>query len=405
MVSDIKRRTLLVGAGAGALGALGIVSPAAAWDWSSTGSVAGSGNGADPAWVWDPQADTIVASLYANGQVDLVNSLLENWTRNDQPLPVGLPADLHDFIEQARQLPSWVDQAKLAKAFDFYTRKGLYLGVLYGMGSGMMSCAIPREARAVYYSAGGADMKDRIAKTATLGYDIGEQDAYAGSGSMIVTCIKTRLVHAAVRHLLPQSNHWQGAADETIPISQADIMVTWHSLATFAYNKIKAWKIKMTSAEADAFLHLWQITAHMLGVEDQYIPATWATANTQSTYIVDPILAPTYEGKQLSKELMNLAAEYDQGMTKPMMHAFARYTLGNQIADWIAVPREPAMDAFVSMGWPPFVAFREGMSYMPWAPPGYWTFDEFLRLAVLFFLGEGQDININLPSHNNPNYD
>jgi len=63
------------------------------------------------------------------------------------------------------------------------------------------------------------------------------------------------------------------------------------------------------------------------------------------------------------------------------------------------------MDAFVSMGWPPFVAFREGMSYMPWAPPGYWTFDEFLRLAVLFFLGEGQDININLPSHNNPNYD
>ena len=49
---------------------------------------------------------------------------------------------------------------------------------------------------------------------------------------MIVTCVKTRLVHAAVRHLLPQSPHWAQSADEDIPISQDDIMVTWHSLPT-----------------------------------------------------------------------------------------------------------------------------------------------------------------------------
>ena len=36
------------------------------------------------------------------------------------------------------------------------------------MGSGMMSCLIPHEARAVYYSRGGANMKDRISKTAKL---------------------------------------------------------------------------------------------------------------------------------------------------------------------------------------------------------------------------------------------
>lgn len=42
----------------------------------------------------------------------------------------------------------------------------------------MMSTVIPKEARAVYYSKGGWDLKDRISKTAKLGYDIGSLNAY-----------------------------------------------------------------------------------------------------------------------------------------------------------------------------------------------------------------------------------
>ncbi|MEU0595320.1 hypothetical protein [Streptomyces ardesiacus] len=57
-----------------------------------------------------------------------------------------------------------------------------------------MSTAIPREARAVHYSKGGADMKDRIAKTAQLGYDVSGLDSSQPSGGMIVTAVRTRLV-------------------------------------------------------------------------------------------------------------------------------------------------------------------------------------------------------------------
>nr|MDT0664453.1 DUF2236 domain-containing protein [Micromonospora sp. DSM 115978] len=121
--------------------------------------------------MWDPEADPVVASLLDHGDVARVNDLLRTWKKNGQPLPAGLPADVRDFMEQARQLPSWVDHGKLATAFDFNQKRGLYLGVLYGLASGMMSTVIPQEARAVYYSQGGADMKDRISKTAKLGYD------------------------------------------------------------------------------------------------------------------------------------------------------------------------------------------------------------------------------------------
>src|SRR5262245_4219168 len=156
---EISRRKILLGGGAiSAIGALSVASPAGAkalWTWKASGSVAGQGRGADPRWIWDDETDPLVASLLDRGDGPRGTEALRGWRYNSQPLPAGLPADVRDYIESARQVPAWTDPAKLAKAFQFYTKRGLYLGLSYGFGSGMMSTAIPNEARAVYYSKGG----------------------------------------------------------------------------------------------------------------------------------------------------------------------------------------------------------------------------------------------------------
>ena len=64
-------------------------------------------------------------------------------------------------------------------------------------------------------------------------------------------------------------------ADESVPISQRDILVTWHSLPTSVMRSLRTWGVKVGAAEGDAFLHSWQVAAHLLGVRDEYIPATW----------------------------------------------------------------------------------------------------------------------------------
>lgn len=132
----------------------------------------------------------------------------------------------------------WTDHNKLAGGFEFTKKQGTIISVLYAFASGMMSTVIPNEARAVYYSKGGQFFKDRIAKTAKLGYDIGTVNAYAPDGQMTVTCVKTRMIHAAVRHLLPQSPHWP---KQYVPISQDDLMVTWHSLPTTIMANLTKW--------------------------------------------------------------------------------------------------------------------------------------------------------------------
>jgi hypothetical protein len=403
-MDKLSRRNVLKAGGAlGALGALSVAAPAHAWTWSAKGSVAGTGAGTDPRYVWDAEADPVSAAVIDRGDVARVNELLRTWKKNGQPLPAGLPTDVRDFIEEARQLPSWTDQRKLATAVDFNKRRGLYLGLTYGLASGMMSTVIPKEARAVYYSRGGADMKDRITKTAKLGYDIGSPNAYQPDGEMIVTCVKTRLVHAAVRHLLPQSPAWTGAAEEEIPISQRDIMVTWHSLPTTVMQRLVAWKVPIPAADSEAFLHSWQVSAHMLGVKDEYIPSSWAEANSQAQQVLTPILASTPEGNNLADILLNLGSTIDAGvLSKPVLGAFTRFMLGDEIAGWLNIPREPVWDPLFKTAWGPFVAVREGLLPFPLAPEAYWLFDEFGRQAALLFLSEGTPISIEIPDTNRP---
>ncbi|MGW0927681.1 oxygenase MpaB family protein [Streptomyces sp. NPDC002644] len=404
-MDQLSRRKMLIAGGAlGALGVVGAGSPATArstWAWEPSNSVAGSGSATDPQWVWDDEADQVIGDVLRRGEVPRVNELLRGWIRNDQPLPSGLPADLRDFMENARRLPAWADRAKLDLAGQFNVKKGIYTGALYGLGSGLMSCAIPREARAVYYSKGGADMKDRISKTARLGYDVGDLDAYRPTGSMIVTAVKTRMVHAAVRNLLPQSPGWsQTSGGQTIPISLADVMVTWHSLATFVNRKLGDWKVRVTPAESAAYLHVWQVTAHMLGVRDDYIPATWDAANAQSKQLLDPVLGPTPEGKALCEMLLDIIADVDGGLTRPLVAGFSRYTLGDRLGDWIGLEREPFWTPTIGTVWPILVAFREGLVGLPLVPAAAWTVEEFIRKFVLLFLSEAQYDPIEIPTAN-----
>jgi len=292
---------------------------------------------------------------------------------------------------------------KLKAAQRFNRRMDSYLFFIYGIGGGIMSTVIPREARSVYWSQGGADMQDRAAKTFTFGYDLSDINAFEPGGQFLVTSTKTRIVHAAVRHLLPKSPYWKAVADEAIPISNADILVTFHSTGTFAHKKLKEWKVPMSVQEEEAFLHSWQVALHQLGVKDEYIPASWAAAHAQSKQVLTPILAPTYEGKELAEVLLGLTAQIDLGVTRGFLNEFARYQLGDQVGDWLGLRRDYVSRAFIKVGWPAYIAAREGL--INFIPSGFYVFDQLIKAIAMVFLNRGgstQTTPITVPDGNRP---
>lgn len=403
-MAEMSRREILIsGSALGALGALGVAAPAQAatgWDWPASGSIAGSGSGADPRWVWDDVADPLLASLFDRGLIPKVNRLLYDWNKNDQPLPAGLPEDLRAFIEQARRLPAWADPAKLDAGAKFHALKGNYIVVLTIVGAGMLATAIPKEARAVYYSAGGANLKDRIAKTNILAYAVRPQNAWSAGGTAVVEAVKTRLVHAAVRHLLKSSPHWSGP----IPISQEDMLVTWHTLATYSMRGMRDWKVRISSSEATGYLQSLQVMGHMLGIRDEFLPATWDTSYTQSDIVLPRNMGPTSEGVELNAILRDMLAELTSpgGLDKPMVNAFARYLTGNQVADWNGIPRELLWDPVIRTAWPLLVKFREGLIGLPLVPAAAWLLDEMVKKWTTYYLTRGAQTKIVIPTGNRP---
>ncbi len=402
-MSEMSRRGFLRSGGtAAAIGAAGLVLPGRAWGWSPTGSVAGGGSTVDPATVFDSLADPVVARLYKDKQWERVNTLLTDWTTNDQAIPSGLPSYVTEFLEAATQLPSWTNTALLDDFNDFFDVNGSYVGLLYGVGSGFLSTAIPNVARAVYYSQGGAQMKDRIAKTAMLGYDSVQSDAYTPSGAMIVTAVKTRMAHAGVRHLLPKSPYYPVGKT---PISQADLLITWHSLATFTMGMLTTWGVPITKAQSDGFLHLWQINAHMLGTLDTYIPATWSDAYTQKAELLDPVLSHTPEGVNLAKVLINLVSAELADLPAPVVCSLIRYILTDKVADYVQIPSYPLIEEGIAASWPGYVALQTGVQSTNLVPTEFFgAFDEILEVGVLSYFSDGETLDITLPSGNRTNF-
>ncbi|MFD7863559.1 oxygenase MpaB family protein [Streptomyces sp. NPDC059783] len=377
-----RRQALTLGVALGLTGAAG-TAPA----WASTGAAADADAGTGPEWIWDDKADPLMVSMIEGGHVPAINTAWASWVNNNDPLPAGLPAEFAGYLQDVNRLPSWADPVKLTRAADFNRRRDLYLFMLYGLGSGIMSTVIPREAKSVYWSAGGAHMQDRAAKTFTFGYDLSQLGAFEPTGQFVVTANKTRVVHAAVRHLLPQSPHWRAVADETVPISAADILVTFHSLGTYVRRRLLDWKVPFPAADQEAFLHSWQVAIHLLGVPDEHIPQTWAAAEKQSEQVLTPILTPSTEGIALAEELLGLTAQLDLGVTRGFLNEFVRYVLSDDVGDWLGLKRDYVSAALVRTAWPAYILFREGLS--PVMPGTFYAIDQMVRALAMLFLNEG----------------
>ena len=79
--------------------------------------------------------------------------------------PPACPPTSSPSSRRRAQAPAWLDRGQARRRLRLLpAARGTYTGLLYGLGSGIMSCAIPDEARAVYHSKGGEDMRDRVAE-------------------------------------------------------------------------------------------------------------------------------------------------------------------------------------------------------------------------------------------------
>ena len=240
--------------------------------------------------VGDPPADAAVAALYeeaGGGRAGLkkLNDFLFGLTFEGEFTHASLPGPVHDFAVRSADPPAWADPALVEAGQKFFYDNGFGATVLLVCAS-LPECYVMQNG--IHVLGLTRYLKDRpglrILETSQMVRDAMLPGGLAPGAKGILAVQKVRLLHAAVRHLILTTAAGDGHDMGKVygearwnpewghPICQEDMAYTLQTFAYVVLRGLKTMDAAFTSAEADAFLHCWNVVGHVLGVDRSLLP-------------------------------------------------------------------------------------------------------------------------------------
>jgi hypothetical protein len=291
----------------------------------------------------DPFADNVVEELFQQGSVQAVNDLMHTLVSNDQPAPAGLPTPVQKYLATNIELPDWADQAKIRQGQKLFEAWGVQISVCLFCASLPSAYAAAKGVKVLCRTAQlETNTRRRVMETGQFLINVLAVGSFGPTGKGFRTIQHIRLMHAAVRRMILDRNvahpgTWD--ANWGVPINQEDLAGTMLSFSYVPVEPLRQLGIDVSDADAEAYLHLWNVIAHLLGVDDDLR----VTGIDDATALVETIRRRQFraspEGQEMAAALMELLDEMTPG------HAFdesipplIRHLAGDKIADMLAVP-------------------------------------------------------------------
>jgi len=288
----------------------------------------------------DPVADAVVDAIYREGSVDAVNKMLSNIFRSDDPIPPGMPEVAARYFEETSKLPTWADPWKISAGERLFTRVG------WSIGGALFCASLPQ----AYGSAHGAHVliqtqgmtrhvNQRIFETAQFLFDAIDEGSMAPGGRGIRSAQRVRLMHAGVRHLLL---HRKGQAWDSarlgLPINQEDLVGTLMTFSVITLESLALLGEQVSAAEAEAWIHTWNVVGSFLGIAPQLYPATAAEARDLKLLIQSRQWAPSEDGKMLIRALVKMMQSFLPFPARGLPIAMIRRLSGDRCAEILGLP-------------------------------------------------------------------
>ncbi len=208
----------------------------------------------------------------------------------------------------------------------------------------------------------------RVSLTGQMLLDITVPGALAVGGAGYRTVRRVRLLHACVRALLllgdAAGNPWPTAA-RGIPINQQDMMGTQLAFTIAAFEGIERLGYRMTERDKRAYLHLWSVVGHYLGVVEARRLADLAAARRLTGVLEVSLEQASPWGAALMRTLLDDMGAMMPRPLRTLPAALVWRLAGADIAELLAVPRSR---------WVPAVAVVVGVERLvSRATLGRWT--------------------------------
>lgn len=298
----------------------------------------------------DPLADEVIADLVATGRVGVVNEVLAHFRANDQPIPEDLPDSVRAYLIATDNPPDWADLDRVAEAHEFFVDDGVHVASVLSFGA-MVNCyAQPRPSRVLALTHRLNQPHRRLSETSQFVLNMMERDPFGAGGAFVPTLQKTRLIHAAVRYFITRSGAWDVEADG-VPVCQQDLLGALLIFSVQVIDGMRRIGISVTEDEAAAYYHVWRVAGALLGIPAEAMPESLAEARALNASLVEASYAPSPEGVELTRNLLDLYERMVPGKAfDGVIAAMIRQTVNPEVADWMGVPHSRGWTTAVRTG-------------------------------------------------------
>jgi hypothetical protein len=150
-----------------------------------------------------------------------------------------------------------------------------------------------------------------------------------------------RLVHSMARFLIKERDDltspeftWTPAMGE--PVNQMALLATMFTFCVVGVESLEKFGVRLTADEQEAYVHLWNVIGHLMGIRDDVLPIDLATSRFVWNRIKEREYAPSAQGRDLTQAaILVMPTRVFDGFPATGIRAL----IGNDTADLLAVPR------------------------------------------------------------------
>ena len=301
--------------------------------------------------------DTNFDRLRQEGDADM-RKIVDAFGANEHVQPRQLVRRLVDegvlaqpVLSSTAALPSWKDDELIREGQQFLAKNGLEIGAALFTASLPYSYTGAHGAQVLVHTAqlASGHTTRRIAETGQLILDLMTiEEPPLALGTRASNSLRgVRLFHEAIRQMITQEpgSEWD-TTTLGVPINQEDLLGVLIVFTVIALDTLTQLGISYSEREADAYIHLWLVAGHLLGIDYARVrrgevavgpPLTLAELRLIAATILRRQAAPSPEGATLMASLARATEAQMPSVLRGYPTAATRHFIGRDNADMLEI--------------------------------------------------------------------
>ncbi|WP_163712193.1 oxygenase MpaB family protein [Mangrovibacterium lignilyticum] len=225
--------------------------------------------------------DAVLAVYNSDDELDL-RDILKKMATNDSFVTTEFPKVMHDFVQKELTYPfTEEDIRQFELTHEVWKKKGMYFVFILFFRALPYTYMAEKPANVLRITKLLKEHTERrVFETAQFVFDVMDEHWWTPEKRGILTALKVRIMHSAMRHLIKNSRvegeEWNKEWGQ--PISQEDLIATNQVFSLEYFKGMEMLGEPLTEEEQAAWFHTWKTIGRIMGVKDELIAKDVADA-------------------------------------------------------------------------------------------------------------------------------